>query len=465
MALTQEELDRKKFSGEGTGITRKPVPTMKGMLGAADRAIGRGVDAVAGVPGKVMNAITPERRGYSGEVNPVAAVGGFVSRMARSAPNTFGGAEAAAVAGMDQRNVGQAQPVPGSHRGPGADSQRPVTPQEQQVMLQPYGVKRRPEMQQQPEQVQYGWASTPNDGVYGGRVLSFGQPGQDGGGYGYQSGPARQAVDLGRVAAENRMGSGHVGGYSFEGSGADFAKFARQPTRPALQGGNTAASERPIYQQVRDRYEGGRGAEMPKYLGPESGIGWKTRLAKYQAELDAYEKATGNRAAMDLEAMRQAGAGQRSIADANARAAENQAQLAEQRRQFDEQAPGRQADAEAKQLEAGYSRMKSELAQRWQQATDPKEKEALYRQMLGLEGKEPRSNIETVDVPNPDDPTGGTMKVPARINPDGTYTRLQEQGGQQADPWARIQSNPARLNAFNALPPEKKAEFIQKLYQ
>ena len=135
---------------------------------------------------------------------------------------------------------------------------------------------------------------------------------------------------------------------------------------------------------------------------------------------------------------------------------QNQAQLAEQRRQFDEQAPGRQADAEAKQLEAGYSRQKNELAQRWQQATDPKEKEALYRQMLGMEGKEPRNNVETVDVPNPADPMGGTMKVPARINPDGTYTRLQEQGGQgQASPTPAPQAaldylkkNPGQAAAF-----------------
>ena len=273
--------------------------------------------------------------------------------------------------------------------------------------------------------------------MQGNRTYTMGTHGQDG--YGRMVVPGGQNA----MAAQNLVGvrPQAQSPYSFDGPAEDRARFMRQPTRPAMQDGNTVANERPIYQQVRDRHNGAAGMEAPKYLGPESGLGWKTRLAKYNAELDAYEKLTGQKTAMDLEAMRQAGAGQRSIADANARAAENQAQLAEQRRQFDEQAPGRQADAEAKQLEAGYSRMKNELAQRWQQATDPKEKEALYRQMLGMEGKEPRSNVETVDVPNPDDPMGGTMKVPARINPDGTYTRLQEQGGQQQ--WPQSPPDPA----------------------
>ena len=281
-------------------------------------------------------------------------------------------------------------------------------------------------------------------------MITAGAQGQDG------YGMAKRGLSDGTGAiGTNRMGAGQVGGYSFRGTGADFASFARQPTMPALQDGNTVASQPAAYLGVRDRHEANNAArDNLAGLDPRSGWGWKGRRELYLAQQGLGQRASEEQTRAVMDAARLLSGQQ-----------QNQAQIAEQQRQFNEGAPLRQAETEAKQLEAGYTRMKNELAQRWQQATDPKEKEALYRQMLGMEGKEPRNNIETVDVPNPADPMGGTMKVPARINPDGTYTRLQEQGGQQDDPWARIQGNPARLNAFNALPPEKKAEFIQKLYQ
>ena len=290
--------------------------------------------------------------------------------------------------------------------------------------------------------------------VQGNRTYTMGTPGQDG--YGMMTVRGGQNA----MAAQNLAGARPQQAqspYTVDGSPEDRSKFAQQPTQPAMQDGNTSAFPglNPAFVRIREQQEAEKAAkEQLAGLDPRSGWGWKGRqeLYKHQQGIDQRDREVGTRAMIDAAQLQ---AGQQ----------QNQAQLAEQQRQFNEQAPLRQAETEAKQLEAGYSRMKNEMAQRWQQATDPKEKEALYRQMLGLEGKEPRSNIETVDVPNPDDPMGGTMKVPARINPDGTYTRLQEQGGQQADPWARIQSNPARLNAFNALPPEKKAEFIQKLYQ
>lgn len=342
------------------------------------------------------------------------------------------------------------QQGPGFHRRP---TESPATaaavepqPNRPVVGLQPYGVKRAPVAPapasspapaQQATVSPRGFTVTPDSTVYGGHIRSIGTPGTDGSGYGYTSGPARQQQSpeafLADVSQQNRQGRGQVGGYSFEGSGADFAKFARQPTRPALQGGNTAASERPIYQQVRDRYEAGGGMEKPKYLGPESGLGWKTRLAKYNAELDAYEKATGDRSAMDLEAMRQAGAGQRTMAEANARILESQANRAEQRRQFEQGLPGVQAETEAKQLDLGFKRKEAELIAQLDQETDPARRKQIIDTLRGVQRQKVEGqNIQTVDVPNPDDPMGGTIKVPARINEDGTYTRLQEQGGQPA---------------------------------
>ena len=366
------------------------------------------------------------------------------------------------------------QQGPGFHRHP---TESPATaaavepqPNRPVVELQPYGVKRAPVAPapasspapaQQATVSPDGFTVTPDSTVYGGHVRSIGTPGTDGSGYGYTSGPARQQQSpeafLADVTQQNRQGRGQAGGYSFEGSGADFAKFARQPTRPALHNGNTADSERPIYQQVRDRYEAGGGMEKPKYLGPESGLGWKTRLAKYNAELDAYEKATGDRSAMDLEAMRQAGAGQRTMAEANARILESQANRAEQRRQFEQQLPGMQAETESKQLDLGFKRKEAELIAQLGQETDPARRKQIIDTLRGVQRQKVEGqNIQTVDVPNPDDPMGGTIKVPARINEDGTYTRLQEQGGQgQASPTPAPQAaidylkkNPGQAAAF-----------------
>jgi len=376
-----------------------------------------------------------------------------------------------------------AQQGPGFHRRPTAapataaaaepqPTNRPV------VELQPYGVKRAPVAPtpasspapaQQATVSPGGFTVTPDSSVYGGHVRSIGTPGTDGSGYGYTSGPARQQQQspeafLADVAQQNRQGRGQVDGYSFEGSGADFARFAREPTRPALQSGNTAASERPIYQQVRDRYEAGGGMEKPKYLGPESGLGWKTRMAKYNAELDAYEKATGDRSAMDMEAMRQAGAGQRTMAEANARMFESQANRAEQRRQFEQELPGMQAETEAKQLDLGFKRKEAELIAQLEQETDPARRKQIIDTLRGVQRQKVEGqNIQTVDVPNPADPMGGTMKVPARINPDGTYTRLQEQGGQQPDAMGVINGNPAYAKAYSAASPEQQAEMLKKV--
>ena len=51
---------------------------------------------------------------------------------------------------------------------------------------------------------------------------------------------------------------------------------------------------------------------MTKEEGIQAGIGWKGRLSKYAQDMDAYNKATGNQNALDVEAMREKGAGARA---------------------------------------------------------------------------------------------------------------------------------------------------------
>ena len=69
---------------------------------------------------------------------------------------------------------------------------------------------------------------------------------------------AIQAAQLGRtqsregflseVARRNQMGRGQVDGYSFEGSGADFAKFALKDLHVQLKNGSNVSNEPMLYQ-------------------------------------------------------------------------------------------------------------------------------------------------------------------------------------------------------------------------
>lgn len=52
---------------------------------------------------------------------------------------------------------------------------------------------------------------------------------------------------------------------------------------------------------------------VPQYLGPESGLGWKTRLGIYKEQMDAYDRQTGNQTAFDIARMREVGAGQQAL--------------------------------------------------------------------------------------------------------------------------------------------------------
>ena len=278
-----------------------------------------------------------------------------------------------------------------------------------------------------------GFTVTPDESVYGGHVLSFGTPGQDGSGSGYTSGPARvqQSPEslLGNIARQNLQGRGQVGRYSFDGSGADFAKFARQPTRPAGGIGNTVANERPAYLQVRDRHNGAAGMDAPKYLGPESGLGWKTRLSKYNAELDAYEKLTGQRTAMDIAAMREAGAGRQSVLQAMG---VNNANDIGRKRLAGDQA-GSALDQQIKQIEIQSAQQRQLIIDRLSKTTDPNERRALQGQLLAMQGKDPAQKYQVVTMKGFDPVTQMPTETPYAVNQDDPTQsfEIRGQGGQQ----------------------------------
>ena len=475
MALTKEEEDRLKFSGEGTGIKRTGPSTFMETIRAADAALGKGInyvgDNLSKVPKKLWDATAINRSNVNGEVNPVEATGRFLSRLASNAPNTFGEAEMGASAG--QLPITKTQTT---------TTNRPTVMQNTSsnndvITLHPYGLKRTPSNNTvvsprnpaKPTISPGGFTVTPNENVYGGSIRSLGTPGTDGSGYGYTSGPARGAQSresfLSEVARRNQMGRGQVDGYSFEGSGADFAKFAQRPTRPA-QNGNAVSPQRAAFlQQYGGRNNGGAGMEAPKYLGPESGLGWKTRLAKYNAELDAYEKLTGQKTDMDIAAMREAGAGQRSLVQADT---ENQRNQLEQKRLLS-QYPGQDLDNQiklddlAKRQEVGA--LRNQLRTLTPGTPEYAEIERRLATLAGKFGEQKEPNVQMIEEQlDPTDPSSPMVKRPVRINRDGSYTRMNENvAPTNVTAESIIMNDPLSAERYAKLSPEDKTRMIQEM--
>lgn len=155
-------------------------------------------------------------------------------------------------------------------------------------------------------------------GADGSITLTSGARGQDGYGMvkvlpGKPSGIRSTAAFQGLTGRATIPGAN--GAYSFQGSAADAVKFGAPVARPAPTR-SMLGEQSGDYRDVRDRYEAAKAKASlatPQYLGPESGLGWKTRAKLYDTQMDAYNKATGNQTSMDIEAMREAGAGQRAL--------------------------------------------------------------------------------------------------------------------------------------------------------
>lgn len=279
-------------------------------------------------------------------------------------------------------------------------------------------------------------------------TYSTGEPGKDG--YGRMTVIPGSGRPVSQQSPAQRLASGPMsnattvqganGPYSVSGDPAAVAAFSR-PVAPAVGwDGNTSAGEAPAYQQVRARNDtASRLATIqpPEYLGPESGLGWQTRLKKYDNELDVYSKATGQQAQMDIERMREAGAGMRSMQqaqqanDANALTGRR---LKQESDQFSAGQPLRDAQAQTEQARA--SQMTEENNVRKQLATIPPGSPAYVaaeRRLAALSGRYgevKQQNVKEVDeLIDPAKPAMGTRKALVNVNPDGTYTKMQEAGG------------------------------------
>ena len=151
----------------------------------------------------------------------------------------------------------------------------------------------------------------------GNRTYTMGTPGQDG--YG------RITVSPGtgqRSAAANQLAAGVQrpnNGYEVSGDPNAVARFNRPVSNPgnpapdALNGGSRAA----MLEQQTAQQRLAATPQAPKYMTKEEGIaagvGWKGRGQIYAQQMDAYNKATGNQNALDVEQMREGGAGARAM--------------------------------------------------------------------------------------------------------------------------------------------------------
>lgn len=274
------------------------------------------------------------------------------------------------------------------------------------------GVQYGPEVAPKPA----GFKSTLSNGItmegdnQGNRTYTMGTKGQDG--YGrMQVHPgtdqpagnplAAQPATLDSLKAMGtRMGTTRGSGYSFHGTAADGAAFME----PTGVNANSLAAMKDQFNRMNPEYipaaKPAPAMEAPKYLGPESGLGWKTRAKIYGDQMDAYNRATGNKTALDVEGMREAGAGSRAALVAQGVMEKNaidRQQVDQVGQQFREGAALRGTELEAKQLALGDVKQMQALKDTMLKG-DPAspEYQKAYQQWSALNGKN-ENNYGVID--------------------------------------------------------------------
>jgi len=257
----------------------------------------------------------------------------------------------------------------------------------------------------------------------GNRIYTAGVKDQPG--YGYMkvmpgssqnAGQAQAGVALAGQLPEKGLG------YSLRGNQGAKEAFMR----PAQQSGQQYTDRMvgpasPDYGFLKPDSERNAGG-APKYLGKESGLGWKTRLGLYKEQMDTFNKETGNRNALDVEAMREAGAGGRALLAAkgiNDRNAIDAQQVQVQRDQLAAGAPMRQAELEEKQVGLGYSKQVRAMRDKLMASTDPNEQKNLMRQLYAIQGKPDQQKYQIANREEPVDPNNpmrGMKKIPYAID-------------------------------------------------
>lgn len=341
-----------------------------------------------------------------------------------------------------------------------------ATPQQRPNLVQPWPISPRehlarvdatPGEQQTAQQRQPFRSVLPSGITYegdmqGNRTYTMGQPGQPG--YGkmvVHPGTARESLaqSPGRQASRAQAPA-----YSFEGSAEDASRFFAPVSRPAptaatLAGGDRG-SGRLLYQEIRDRHEQAEGQDNgePQYLGPESGIDWRTREKLYATQMDAHSKRLSDKNAMDIARMQEAGAGERTaLTDSTARdrnmielyGDRSRDQIA--RETLASQLPGTVLDTKSKQVALDSAKRLEDLQDKYIQSGDPAEQRSLARQILTLQGKD-ASKYQIVTRKGFDPKTAMPTETNYAVNNDDPTQSYEIGGGGDPTAGANVEMAP-----------------------
>lgn len=257
----------------------------------------------------------------------------------------------------------------------------------------------------------------------GNRIYTMGTAGSPG--YGYMKVHAGQNLQTrSPVTQEDAATSpaysqgGYInGGYSFQGSDADRARFMAPVSGPGR--GPVAGNE--TFLKYRQAEQGQAGPKQPEYLGPETGLGWKTRRDIYAQQMGAYNNALNNQA----EAAYRQGMLGIEARNAAAREHEVQARLANEQAQLQQQlAQGGLAYAQGMN-QFGYNRQLQQMRQQLSQL-DPNSQAARDLQWrinaLGGDNTQPERKY----IPRTsEDALGNKTTDFYTPNQDGSLSRVQ----------------------------------------
>lgn len=250
--------------------------------------------------------------------------------------------------------------------------------------------------------------------------------------------PGAVPVSLSRLAlAGNQMGTTRGNGFEFHGTAGDAAKFMapvgggpRAMGRAPAQQDPSIRSPLDISIAALDEINGKTQKTLgsPKYLSKEEGaamgLGWKGRMAKYKEDIDAFNRASGEKAALDIESMREMGAGNRALLqakgvnDANAIARErmggelelNQAKIGTEK-----------VDQQGKQLGIDAAKRMESVQQAYINEQDPVKKQELGRQWQVLNLKD-GSKYQMASRKEVDPLTGAVKEIPYAFDPNTKET-------------------------------------------
>ena len=308
----------------------------------------------------------------------------------------------------------------------------------------------------------------------GNRTYTMGSPGQDG--YG------RMTVGPGtgqRSAAANQLAAGV--------QRPDNGSGQQQPTAPKSSDDNTAELLQAARQQLASmppppKYKDPNAKEpqVPKYMTKEEGIaagvGWKARAQIYAQQMDAYNKATGNQNALDVEQMREGGAGARAmlaaqgINDRNAIEREGQQSANEIARKRltgelalnDTRIGTEQLGQQKGQMEIDAAKRMEAVQQAYISEQDPVKKQELGRQWQTLNLKS-GDKYQMTTRKSVDPATGVVTETPYAFDPNSKETIEIGGGGNQDPAMAIIESNPSYKQAYQSADPKKQQEMLKAL--